>query len=1635
MEGAELKGTKRNKKTKTLYIRRAPNEEKKNKKQLMVSRKPRPGEDISQVSEVGSSVGVKGVRRDEAGRPLERSILGSVENFQEVEAVETPDEFMEIAAASSGGGGEPLSPMVSIQEHGNNNNKNNHHGGGGTSVNASSSSSHHSHNNNDPSIIFHAYLHRLQASIKGSIEKMEEESRNKQLMINSLLPSEKFNKLRDGKVMARWEERQKEWERLQNTIARKMGKDPKKMLMGESNDFRERLEEYQTVLASVPLHERNIGALWEMSLRDGATRHAPIGNIFSGLFCPLKVEIPLPKVVRKPNLAILPPLPPTSSSSSDMMNKTMNNSMDENAAWRKDHALSHRKKTLKKRLAEMRPHEIAMNDVNNLVVYGYDLLQWAHDSSKQVYEEKKKNNKKLLNQQNQQNGGEEKGDNFNQTRAVFEDELDDAEKARRALLDVDDDGFISKDGTESASRGQGPQLHVGPSPYVLLEAAVKEPAESALTLYNSGSVTLFFEWTRSEEEVPSLVTVSKRATAEGHVPSDPSALFAISKDASESRFLCQNASGVLMPGQTKATVFAFESSTPGSFSETWKLKVTPPAQVFGELLPKVKMPPKTNDNNNGQKNDDFQTDDEDDDAANGLVAVSLLGACLASDTNEHRRLPIRLGIEKKVTCAEMKDLVTSVVRDVKTPRREETIRAAQKKNFERLNIKIGGLNYTAPIYDAFAALWVKVNDWAPPDPDREDDEPLPEWDGDVSSIRAVIDRMYDDDSPRNKQGGQGGAYGGVHYEALNDGGGGKANILNLADGSYTSEEASEFDEGSEVQVSLASKEEKEDKEGGGGEGDEDEEEDDEDVSFSLPNDDDEDEFSIVYNDNEDEWSPLKKARNEVDMELKLLIARATARPLPTLATIFKEKISSQLASLVVDAVEETRNKLKINKNVKYAPLPSPYKQFYTPCDAVLPDIEKIWNDALVGQGDPTVDKQTSEYYYRSKVHSTLNESLSTLIDSFSGIASNIHKETLTKFNSHGSVSGFSSDGGGGSGSVSSTGKDHQEQEEDRDKLVHHGLNKISTIRFDSDIEHNKILLLLDLDVGSEMIPDAYGGEEFILPPAPKPYKIIKAVKFIRKILKHNPSRILITSELTSTPETEKHLSPELGTMSLKSLEPMLSAMLKMPVVFCESIEALTNLLQVPAALKNSNDFAAIKDHAANMIKNKIILLDHVDADTMIPLPEPEVEVIPDEEEEVIPWLGDEKQDPSLLPKPPPQPLDLGLALRPFVDVFVYDTVSDSCLDENRCMSKLGPFPRISSPSSSESVSSASLTAASSSSSAVASPAPSVSDQGVLRVTGPNLHREIITVDVLASRPKHPILAIVAGDDLMEEVKHIDRMIDMVDELVIAGNIGLVFLAALGHKTGAMQHDPAYMPMARALLSKAQMMGVPVTLPVDFVMGDVYVDANSGATMATSFGGDGEDEDDEDEPPLESNGFDYDGETLECTVSEGLMKRMHALDLGNQSINLFKELVERCNTILWTGLVGVAQCSAFQQGSRELVESVISAHEDKGALVVLGGEELNKWANLFHHSEDYVMLGDGNGITHSFKNIHVAKRLLSMVPIPCVDIMTTREPNEEELMLEEEIRAKKIMDGLVDSDDEDDDEDELESAGGGEEADY
>jgi 3-phosphoglycerate kinase len=51
-------------------------------------------------------------------------------------------------------------------------------------------------------------------------------------------------------------------------------------------------------------------------------------------------------------------------------------------------------------------------------------------------------------------------------------------------------------------------------------------------------------------------------------------------------------------------------------------------------------------------------------------------------------------------------------------------------------------------------------------------------------------------------------------------------------------------------------------------------------------------------------------------------------------------------------------------------------------------------------------------------------------------------------------------------------------------------------------------------------------------------------------------------------------------------------------------------------------------------------------------------------------------------------------------------------------------------------------------------------------------------------------------------------------------------------------------------------------------------------------------------------------------------------------------------VFWDGLVGVAECSAAQAGSRAITSSLMNQHDNTGAVVLVNGGATGTWARLF-----------------------------------------------------------------------------------------
>lgn len=148
----------------------------------------------------------------------------------------------------------------------------------------------------------------------------------------------------DERIMKKWENVHKQWDTLESKLAEKVGKDPSELTFNRTNQFRERMEEYMLLDKATPIQMKYGPEYWKMSLRDNSDYTVPIGNIFSGLFCPIKGTNMDPlEIIRKPQHSV-------SREKSSPHHSTR--------SWKDSKMLKNRQNLLADKIHDMKPYNV-----------------------------------------------------------------------------------------------------------------------------------------------------------------------------------------------------------------------------------------------------------------------------------------------------------------------------------------------------------------------------------------------------------------------------------------------------------------------------------------------------------------------------------------------------------------------------------------------------------------------------------------------------------------------------------------------------------------------------------------------------------------------------------------------------------------------------------------------------------------------------------------------------------------------------------------------------------------------------------------------------------------------------------------------------------------------------------------------------------------------------------------------------------------------------------------------------------------------------------------------------------------------------------------------------------------------------
>ncbi|MCU0448023.1 MAG: phosphoglycerate kinase [Microscillaceae bacterium] len=206
-----------------------------------------------------------------------------------------------------------------------------------------------------------------------------------------------------------------------------------------------------------------------------------------------------------------------------------------------------------------------------------------------------------------------------------------------------------------------------------------------------------------------------------------------------------------------------------------------------------------------------------------------------------------------------------------------------------------------------------------------------------------------------------------------------------------------------------------------------------------------------------------------------------------------------------------------------------------------------------------------------------------------------------------------------------------------------------------------------------------------------------------------------------------------------------------------------------------------------------------------------------------------------------------------------------------------------------------------------------------------MQAELDNAEKVLAQAEKPYTAIMGGAKISDKILVIERLLDKVDNLIIAGGMAYTFFKAMGGNIGNSLVEADKLDLATSLIEKAKNLGVNLVLPEDSIAGDAF---NNDANRQT---------------------------VDNMAIPEGYM----GLDIGPKSVEKFYSIIANSKTILWNGPAGVFEMSNFAHGTISVAKAVVEATQKGGFSLIGGGDSAAAINSLgFGEQVSYVSTGGG-----------------------------------------------------------------------------
>jgi 3-phosphoglycerate kinase len=202
-----------------------------------------------------------------------------------------------------------------------------------------------------------------------------------------------------------------------------------------------------------------------------------------------------------------------------------------------------------------------------------------------------------------------------------------------------------------------------------------------------------------------------------------------------------------------------------------------------------------------------------------------------------------------------------------------------------------------------------------------------------------------------------------------------------------------------------------------------------------------------------------------------------------------------------------------------------------------------------------------------------------------------------------------------------------------------------------------------------------------------------------------------------------------------------------------------------------------------------------------------------------------------------------------------------------------------------------------------------------------IEKEIKYLGKILTSPDKPFIAIMGGSKVSDKILILEQLTKKVDAIIVGGGMAYTLLKAQGKSVGNSKVEADKLDLARKILASAR-----IILPVDHVAADKF-DAAAKTQVVTD-------------------------------VPDGWM----GLDIGPNSVELFRRELATAKTVLWNGPLGVFEMDAFALGTKAIANYLARL---EGCTTIVGGGDTAAAVEKFGVADKMSHVSTGGGASLEF----------------------------------------------------------------------